>query len=152
VEQLEGDDLPALLVAGLPDHAHATAAEFGQQGEALSHRWHLDRESGRRSRRTFCELPSATQLSQVYIEPTWDWHSRQAVGFAGRLARAEAFSFAWGPRPQWRCEGPRAAPDGCYQLTAARAGLATLPGGSLSCLPGRGAREARHHILLRQQS
>ena len=37
VQQLERDDLSRLLVAGLPDHAHAATAEFGQKREALSH-------------------------------------------------------------------------------------------------------------------
>jgi hypothetical protein len=36
-QQLERDDLPGLLVAGLPDDAHAAAAQFGEQGEALGH-------------------------------------------------------------------------------------------------------------------
>ena len=37
VQQLERDDLSRLLVAGLPDHAHAATAEFGQKREAFSH-------------------------------------------------------------------------------------------------------------------
>ena len=32
-QELEGDDRSALLVAGAPDHAHATAAQLGQEGE-----------------------------------------------------------------------------------------------------------------------
>ena len=36
-QQLEGDDLPGLLVARLPDDTHAATAQLSEKSEALSH-------------------------------------------------------------------------------------------------------------------